>query len=1525
MSKKVDNRVVQMEFDNKKFEAGVKTTLDSVSKLDATLNKLNDISLKGFDKLGQVVSKVDFGVIGAAADAVSSRMSAMGIVGATVLQNLTNAAINTAKHLGNITIGQIMTGGKNRALNIEAAKFQLEGLGVAWDDIKDDINYGVKDTAYGLDAAAKAASQLVASQVKLGDEMKSSLRGISGVAAMTNSSYEDISNIFTTVAGNGRLYAQQLMQFSSRGLNAAATLGKALNKSEAEIREMVSKGKIDFKTFAKAMDDAFGAHAKDANKTFTGALSNMKAALSRVGAEFYTPGLEHARDIFNSITGAVDRFKATLSEYGIFDKFNAIMTNITNNITKFFNNLSGEGGMKSSAGGALNKVSKALDFINDILSKGLHTDVLEVLGIAFGNVFKVIKAIAAGIKKAFPVNIMHEIIYFVTYLKEKITEFDKRASAYIKIRNTVAGIASVLKIVYKLVKALWDVLGQPVFEKLKEAAGKVLDWTSKTGEEIQKFAENFDPYSKLSTKFADYKQKLDELEAHIKTKLDEINEKFKEHFGYTIPELIEKFKKDLSAIFSGEGSDEVQEGINWFNLLTVAIDGVAAAFGFLVDVVGTAYEVLTGGVSLTELLTQKYNDLTKSVNNFTEAMKNKDYTKPFGDETSENLQSFLQDLIDIWANFKKVAGQAWSYIKPLWDQIAETLKSFNFDDILKAAGVGGTLVLGKWFLDKIQVFFSTWWAVVKPIKGFAKVEEKLTGMLGSISGYFGAMKEKIKAESLKEIAFAILMLAGALFLLSSIDEDKLAKAIASITVLFGELLGMFEVIVPKGDDKGAMGFSMRMASIAGTLLAISIAVGILALSLKALAKMDPDNLSMAFGAITGIFIELGGSIYAMSKTGIKVEKIGGTLIAIAIAVRILASALKAMGSMNIEEIGKGLVGMLGVLVEVGAFIYAMDKFVKYDATEIIKIAAAMVIMAIGLRMMVSSVKALGGMKLEELGKGLGGLAVLLGELFLFIFGIDKLITDGAGKIVAIAAGLIVFAIAINMLVIPLKALSSTDNLIQGLTGLFILLVELFAFMVGMDKLVLNPAGLAGTAASLILLAVALNLLMVPLAAMSNMDNIIQGLTSLVFVLGILAAFGALFGFVPELAAGLLVLSVSILAIGAGIALVGVGIAGLGAGIYLVVAAFKLLVETVLEVGEGLIRVAQLLVEAIVAFLISISEHKTEIIQGIIGLIEIICAAILGSTNVIIDAVLGLVTGLLKGLRKHLPEWGKDLVGLILELFIELMDSLNDHVQEFAYQLYDYFMLVLETLVKLIKSAGFDIAEILFGGSYTRKSGKGKRRMQYEGEEAGSDYIEGVTKSLTSSDASSKIKSATEKVGNNINSGTRASIHSHSPSKDAMEIARDYVLGVVDGFIKYGAQAGEAAYDAGSSINTGFEAGLDTDYEPTITPVMDMSNVNSGLDTLNSMLAQNRSVQLASDVSALDNANHALNVQLQNDKSNGLTDSLSGLRGDIERLGTAMMNTQMVMDTGEVVGVMANPMDRELGRRAIQVKRGGARR
>lgn len=369
MSNNVDNRVVQMDFDNAKFERGVRTTMESLTRLKKELDLSK--SAKGMKEL----QTSDFNLKGIedGIDRLTKKFSTASIIWQTIIQRATNAAIT--KFSG--AINQMKTGGMTRAANIEQANFMLEGLlsskykdtekrAEKLKEISDAAMKSVDGTAYGYDEASKAAAQFYASGITNGAEMEKTLLGVAGTAAMTGRDYGDIAHIFTTVSGQGRVMGEQLNQLAASGINAAATLADHLGVTEAEVREMTSKGEIDFKTFAEAMSDAFGAHAKEANKTFNGALSNMKAAMNRIGAEFYTPYRNYMRNIFNAFTPVLNAVKKMLTPViTLYDKgFKHISQHVVNFLGLFAKNTD-KGGMS----GYLVTLGERLQVINRSFEK----------------------------------------------------------------------------------------------------------------------------------------------------------------------------------------------------------------------------------------------------------------------------------------------------------------------------------------------------------------------------------------------------------------------------------------------------------------------------------------------------------------------------------------------------------------------------------------------------------------------------------------------------------------------------------------------------------------------------------------------------------------------------------------------------------------------------------------------------------------------------------------------------------------------------------------------------------------------------------------------------------------------------------------------------------------------------------------------------------------------------------------------------------------------------------------------------
>ncbi len=444
MDEIMDTKVVQMKFDNSQFRAGVE---DTIRQLDALENSLEmQGASKGLDNVAKASKETSkaMNLMGESVESVHVAFSYLEVAGITAMVRLTNAALSYGKKIANNlwskSIGQIISGGKRRSQNISNAKFQLEGLGVAWDDIVDDINYGVKDTAYGLDEAATAASQLVASQVQLGQEMKNALRGISGTAAMTNSSFSEIANIWTTVASNGKLMTMQLRQLSARGLNASAVLAKAMGTTEAAINDMVTKGQIDFKTFAEAMDNAFGEHAKEANKTFQGALSNMNAALSRIGQKFADPVFESLRKVFIALTDDIDAINKALQP--AMDAFSTILGDAERVTDKFLKNEHFVKGLIALAVDFWTWVRTVLSAIQEFSGAGVYIDNVTI---PFENLAKALQLY--GDKAEYAKNIIKDVISFFDIL--------------------VHGVKDALEILRPIGEALLSGIGIPL-EKIKE-------------------------------------------------------------------------------------------------------------------------------------------------------------------------------------------------------------------------------------------------------------------------------------------------------------------------------------------------------------------------------------------------------------------------------------------------------------------------------------------------------------------------------------------------------------------------------------------------------------------------------------------------------------------------------------------------------------------------------------------------------------------------------------------------------------------------------------------------------------------------------------------------------------------------------------------------------------------------------------------------------------------------------------------------------------------------------------------------
>ena len=262
-----------------------------------------------------------------------------------MLTGVTKSAVTGFGKIGKVGLGAITTigggitalaakGGFARALNIENAQAKLKGLGhsaEAIGEIMANANLAVKGTAYGLDEAASVAAAAVASGIKPGEQLTQVLKTVGDTAQIAGMGFSDAGAIFTSVMARGKLQGDDMLQLTSRGVPVLQALSDQLGVSTQDVSEMVSKGKVDFQTFATALDKYLGGSALAAGETFSGAMANVKAALSRVGQKAATPALNALRDTFNVLTPAIDKVNTALEP--LADKLGTRLSNAVQTVT----------------------------------------------------------------------------------------------------------------------------------------------------------------------------------------------------------------------------------------------------------------------------------------------------------------------------------------------------------------------------------------------------------------------------------------------------------------------------------------------------------------------------------------------------------------------------------------------------------------------------------------------------------------------------------------------------------------------------------------------------------------------------------------------------------------------------------------------------------------------------------------------------------------------------------------------------------------------------------------------------------------------------------------------------------------------------------------------------------------------------------------------------------------------------------------------------------------------------------------
>ena len=599
--------------------------------------------------------------------------------------------------------------------------------------------------------------------------------------------------------------------------------------------------------------------------------------------------------------------------------------------------------------------------------------------------------------------------------------------------------------------------------------------------------------------------------------------------------------------------------------------------------------------------------------------------------------------------------------------VGKMLGGFNINGLMSTLG----LLAGKGAFDKLKSIFDdvgeSVTGLTKIFKNLSDIPKSITEVLKATTDALKAMTTDIQAGALLKIAGAITLLALSLSTLATIDQGGLETALSGITVLFIELIAAFAAlskVTSGGGGKGGFlgnllgGFFGKgeLVTTAAALVGFAAAILVLTAAVKALSSMNPGELMTGLAGVAGSMLVLVGAAKLLDGVKVPLIKAGASMILVAAALNVMASAVKKFAEINPNNMLVGLMGIASTLVELAAFMKladfgglnlssavgllgvaaallvlqnAVSKFGSMDlkgmgqgllgvagalgiiagfshlagsATSMLVMAAALVVMGGALHVLSSAVRSMAGMDWMDIARGL---TVMAGSLAILAAAVKLM--SGVG-LLAVGAGLVVASAGLMLLSNAMKSLAemSWQEMARGLVAMAGGLLVLGVATAAMSGMVVG-------AGALLLLAAAMAVLTPQLIAMSNLSwgQIGAGLAMLAGSLLILGIAGvaatAIAPGLAILAGSILLLGVGCLAAGAGVALFATGLATLAAvgagGMFAITEACRNLINLLPQVGtklaEALINMGKAFAEGIPTLVASFGQMLTGFLQALV--------------------------------------------------------------------------------------------------------------------------------------------------------------------------------------------------------------------------------------------------------------------------------------------------------------------------------------
>ena len=1136
MSTTIDERVVEMRFDNKQFESNVQTSLSTLDRLKKSLNLSG--AAKGFDEIDSASKKVNMNGLANAVESVRLKFSALEVMAVTALANITNSALNAGKRIVSaLTIDPIKTGFQEYETQIGAvqtilANTQHEGTNLQQvNRALDELNTYADKTIYNFTEMTRNIGTFTAAGVSLQTSVDS-IKGIANLAAVSGSTSQQAStamyqlsqalaagkvslmdwNSVVNAGMGGKVFQDALVRTSEllgtgakNAINMYGSFRESLTKGEWLTTEVLTE---TLKQFAGAYSEAdliqqgfsesqakeIAQMAKTAEeaatkvKTFTQLWDTLKeSAQSGWTAtwEILIGDFEEAKDLLSEVSetignviGEAAQARNDMLSGGLSSGWKQLLNQGIADEAGYIESIQ-EVARKS--GDAFDKMVADSDNFSDALKKGLQEGVIssDTLSDAVHNLRDKMTGMSQEERKAagYTSEMVEQIEKLDEGLKNGSVSMDEFTEKILK----PSGRENLIQSIWNAAKGLMSVIA-PIKEAFRDI------FPPMTSEQLYAFTEvlrNLTERMKLS-----------------ETTSENLKRTFKGLFA-----VLDIIKQAVTAVFNAVGSllggvGDLGAGIlgvtgtfgDWLVKLDEFIkqgDVFNKVLGTIVSVIKTvatairdfvkvvAEKIAFPGFELFHSLLERLHVRMSQIGDVAGGMKSSVSSafEAMGNALA-NCQ-FMQLLQAIWDAVKAIAGGIADAMGKVGSSLIDSIGNADFSgviDLLNGISFGAIAVGITKFVGAIK----------EQLDSIGSIKESFIGILDSVRGCFEAYQSQLQAGTLLKIASAIAILVASLVALSLIDSAKLSAALGAITVLFADLMASMAIF------NKISGMASGVIKSTTAMLAISTSVLILASALKKLGDLDAKQLATGLTGVVGLTATMIVASKSLSKGGPTIIKGASQMVIFAAAIKVLASACEDLSALNWEGLAKGLVGVGVLLAEVSLFMNTA-KFSGQSVTT----ATGIVILSGAIKILASACEDFAQMNWGEIGRGLTSIGIVLAEIVAF-----TRLTGNAQHVIATSAALIGIGAAMKILAAAVKDFSAMNwsELAVGLVGMAGALAAVTIAVNFMPKnMIAIGTGLIAVSTALLIMASALE-------NMGGMEwnEIAKGLVALGGSLGIMA-------------------------------------------------------------------------------------------------------------------------------------------------------------------------------------------------------------------------------------------------------------------------------------------------------------------------------------------------------------------------------------------------------------------------------------